>query len=203
MQLHKLAYLLLSVLLVSVGLSASPEPGKEAPAFTGKTSHGTEISLSDLRGKTVVLEWTNHDCPYVKKHYNTGNMQRTQRALIDNDAVWLSIISSAEGTQGYVSAEEANELTASRGAYASYVILDPTGDIGRLYAARTTPQMFLINKDGVVEYMGAIDDKPSTRAQTVKEATNYLLAAWQELKSGKEVSLKSTKPYGCSVKYAD
>ncbi len=203
MQFHKLACLSLSILLVSTGAKALPEPGKAAPFFSGMTSAGTEISLSDFKGKTVVLEWTNHDCPYVKKHYNTGNMQRTQRSLTEDGAVWISVISSAEGTQGYVSAEEANTLTATRGAYADHVILDPSGEVGRLYSARTTPQMFLINKDGIVEYMGAIDDKPSTRAQTVKEATNYLLAAWTELKAGEDVSLKSTKPYGCSVKYAE
>lgn len=182
---------------------ASPEPGKPAPDFTGTTSNGETITLSDLKGKPVVLEWTNHQCPYVVKHYRSGNMQKTQRAVTEAGAFWITIVSSAEGKQGYVTAEEANDLTTSRGSYTDHVILDPSGEIGRLYDARTTPQMFLINEEGTLEYMGAIDDQPSTRAETIAVANNYLLASWGEFKEGKSVSNQSTKPYGCSVKYSD
>lgn len=192
----------LMIVICGAGVNAKPVPGQTAPGFTGVTSSGETISLSDFAGKPVVLEWTNHLCPYVVKHYRSGNMQRTQRSLTEDGAVWISIVSSAEGLQGHVSAEEANNLTSSRGAYADYVVLDPKGDIGRLYEAKTTPQMFLINQQGAVEYMGAIDDQPSTRASTIEGANNYLLAAWSEFKEDKPVSVKSTKPYGCSVKYS-
>tara|TARA_R110002096_G_scaffold171611_3_gene344806 strand:+ start:134 stop:742 length:609 start_codon:yes stop_codon:yes gene_type:complete len=187
----------------SLSANALPVPEKPAPDFTGITTAGETISLAGLRGKNVVLEWTNHECPYVKKHYNTGNMQRTQSELTKEGVVWISIISSAEGLQGYVSAEKADELTASRGSYTDYVVLDPTGKIGKMYNARTTPQMFLINKEGNLEYMGAIDDKPSARATTIDGARNHLLEAWKEIQSGKPVTMRSTKPYGCSVKYSD
>ncbi|WND02200.1 redoxin domain-containing protein [Temperatibacter marinus] len=177
--------------------------GKEAPDFTLKSSMGKTLTLSSLRGKTVMLEWTNHGCPYVKKHYNSGNMQKTQKALTDDGVVWLSIISSAPGKQGYVSAEEANDLSSSRGVYSSHVLLDPTGKVGKLYNAKTTPEMFLIDPKGTIQYMGAIDDKPSARPSSLKGATNYALNAWKSFKEDKEISPNTTKPYGCSVKYAD
>ncbi|WP_417460747.1 redoxin domain-containing protein [Kordiimonas sp.] len=187
----------------TVGAMADPVIGQPAPTFEGMATDGTTISLEDLKGKPVMLEWTNHGCPYVQKHYDGGNMQKTQRALTEDGVVWLSIISSAPGTQGYVSPEEADELTASRGAYPSHVILDPEGKIGRLYDAKTTPHMFLIDASGTLEYMGAIDDKPSARPSSLEGAHNYALAAWEEVKAGEAVSENNTKPYGCTVKYGD
>lgn len=193
-------------MILAVGFPATalgPVPDTLAPEFSGQTTAGETVALSDFRGEWVMLEWTNHDCPYVKKHYSSGNMQRTQQTLTEEGVTWISIISSAPGTQGYVTAEEADTLSASRGVYADMVILDPKGTIGRLYEAKTTPQMFLIDPDGMLKYMGAIDDKPSSRQSSLEGATNYALKAWEAVNSGKEVMPKSTQPYGCSVKYAE
>ena len=196
----------LTVVLLSLSpifsASASPILGKAAPDFNAVTTGGVEISLSELVGKPVVLEWTNHQCPYVKKHYSTGNMQRVQRELTEKGAIWISIISSAEGLQGHVSAEQADTLSSQRGTYNTYTILDPSGEIGRLYSAKTTQQIFLIGSGGMLDYMGAIDDSPSVRRETVATAENYLLSAWTNIAAGTQVKNRSTKPYGCSVKYA-
>lgn len=181
---------------------AEPINGQVAPEFTGRTMMGETVSLQQYRGKPVVLEWTNHECPYVRKHYSSGNMQRTQRTLTEEGAIWISIVSSAPGKQGYVDAAQAQQLTASRASYADVVILDPEGEIGRLYGARTTPHMFLIDEEGVLLYQGAIDDKPSANARSLEGAENYVLSAWQEFSSGQTISNINTKPYGCSVKYS-
>ena len=127
----------------------------------------------------MVLEWTNHDCPYVRKHYETGNMQALQKEATEQGIVWLTIISSAPGTQGYVSAGEANELTSSRRAIPTAVLFDPTGTTGKTYGATNTPHMYVIDKTGVLVYMGAIDDQPSTRKSSVQGANNYVRAALQ------------------------
>ncbi|WP_247119594.1 redoxin domain-containing protein [Kordiimonas marina] len=185
----------------SVAAAAEPVPGKAAPAFTGTDSKGQKISLSDFRGKRVVLEWTNKDCPYVRKHYSSGNMQRLQRALTEDGAVWLSVISSAPGKQGFLTPEEADDVAAREGSYADHIILDPDGVIGRAYGASTTPHMFIIDTDGTLRYMGAIDDRPSTRQASLNGATNYVMKAWTAVKAGQPVNPTSTKPYGCSVKY--
>lgn len=182
---------------------AKPVNDQPAPSFSGVTITGEVINLSDFRGQPVVLEWTNHECPYVRKHYGSGNMQKTQRALTEAGAVWVSIISSAPGEQGYVNAAEAQRLTAERGVYADHVVLDPEGLIGRAYEAKTTPHMFLIDKEGVLKYQGAIDDKPSANPRSLEGATNHVLAAWAEFADGKQISMAQTKPYGCSVKYAE
>jgi peroxiredoxin len=201
--LNKLVFTLIVVVTLSIaGIASGVEVGKPAPDFTAVDSKGNTVSLSDYLGKPVILEWTNHDCPYVRKHYGSGNMQRTQSALTDDGAVWLSIISSAKGEQGYVSGAEADKLTATRGAYPTSVLLDPEGTVGRLYAARTTPHMFLIDEKGIVQYQGAIDDKPSARTESLKGATNYVKAAWESLKAGEVIASTNTKPYGCSVKYS-
>lgn len=190
-----------AVAALSVASFAYPELGSEAPDFTLTDMNGNEITLSDYRGKKVVLEWTNHECPYVKKHYNSGNMQRTQRAVTEDGGVWLSIISSAPGEQGYVSSEKAQALSTERGVYADTVLMDPEGTVGHLFDARTTPQMVLIDEEGIIHYQGAIDDKPSARPSSLEGAKNYLLAAWSEVKAGDDVSEAMTKPYGCGVKY--
>ncbi|MFC4348214.1 redoxin domain-containing protein [Kordiimonas lipolytica] len=195
--------ILIALGLASAACADGPAPGKPAPDFTGRLTNGETVTLSDLRGKPVMLEWTNHDCPYVRKHYGSGNMQRSQRALTEDGVIWISIISSAPGKQGYVSAAEADQLSQARGTYNDMLILDPSGEIGQLYKAKTTPQMFLIDAEGILQYMGAIDDRPSARTSSLDGATNYALQAWEQLKAGDDVSPNSTQPYGCSVKYGD
>jgi peroxiredoxin len=180
---------------------AAPIVGKSAPQFTATDSNGKSHSLADFKGKTVVLEWTNDGCPYVKKHYGSGNMQKLQQEVAAAGGVWLSIISSAPGKQGYVKGPEANQLTTSRAAKPSAVLLDPAGAIGRAYEAQTTPHMFVIDPAGTVRYMGAIDDQPTTEASTVATARNYVREAFNAVKSGGKVAETATDPYGCSVKY--
>ena len=181
---------------------ASPQVGKTAPDFTGVDSNGASVTLSALRGKLVVLEWTNHGCPYVSKHYGAGNMQKTQKAARAKGAVWLSIISSAPGRQGHVDGAEANRLSKTRGAAPSHVILDPKGVIGRKYEATNTPHMFVVGKDGTLLYMGAIDSIRTANPADIPRAKNYVTAALNEIAAGKKVSEPVTRQYGCSVKYA-
>ncbi len=180
---------------------AGPDVGAAAPGFTATTATGETINLADFAGKNVVLEWTNDRCPFVVKHYDTGNMQASQQAVVADGDVWISIISSAPGKQGYVDPETALELSESRGATPTHVVLDPTGAIGRAYAAKTTPHMFVIDAEGTVRYDGAMDDKPSTNHATVEGAENYVLAAYTSVANGEAVATSRTKPYGCSVKY--
>jgi peroxiredoxin len=182
-------------------LAAGPETGKPAPAFMGVDSNGKAHKLSDFAGKTVVLEWSNADCPYVKKHYNSGNMQVTQTAAAAKGAVWLTIVSSAPGKQGAVTAAEANKLTADRKSKPAAVILDPAGTIGKAYEAKTTPHMYVIDGKGILRYQGAIDDKPSSSPDSLNGAKNFVLAALSDMAAGKAVATPETEPYGCSVKY--
>lgn len=196
----------LSVLAAAVFTAPSPavaEPtvGSPAPVFTGVDTKGQKVNLADFRGKTVILEWTNHDCPFVVKHYSSGNMQMTQKKAADDGIVWLSVISSAPGEQGNVSGPEADDLTASRSASPSAVLLDPSGEIGRLYAARTTPHMFIIDPKGTLAYHGAIDSIKSTDVTDIPKAQNYVLNALAQMKAGEPVKPQGTRPYGCSVKY--
>lgn len=179
------------------------QPGKSAPEFTATDSAGKPVQLSTLRGKTVVLEWTNHDCPYVMKHYGSGTMQKLQKDSTDKGVVWLTVVSSAKGRQGHVAGMEADKLTVDRKASPTGVLLDPEGKLGRLYGATTTPHMFVIDKAGTLAYMGAIDDKPSTSRDTIATARPYVREALDALSSGKPVATASTRPYGCSVKYDD
>lgn len=189
--------------LIASTAQASPATGSAAPAFTGVTSNGETISLADFAGKTVVLEWTNDGCPFVKKHYATppSNMQSLQKSAAADDIVWISVISSAEGEQGYADGARANELTTSRGAAPAHVILDPEGTIGKAYGAKTTPHMFVITADGDLVYDGAIDSKPSAKVDDIAKATNYVTAALADVAAGRPVATPATKPYGCSVKY--
>lgn len=175
--------------------------GQLAPAFTAIDSNGKSVSLSNFAGKTVILEWTNDGCPYVKKHYNSGNMQKLQQELTSKGAVWLSIISSAPGKQGHVNGAGANQLSASRSANPTAVLLDPTGTIGHAYEAQTTPHMFVIDKTGKLRYMGAIDDQPSTDTATIATARNYVREAFAAVSAGRQVQESATDAYGCSVKY--
>jgi len=188
-------------LTVATAALANPKIGQDAPAFTGTDSNGKQISLKDFKGKTVVLEWTNHDCPYVRRHYATGNMQKLQKEATTSDVVWLSVISSAPGRQGHVSGKQANELSVSRKASPTKVILDPNGTIGRQYAARTTPHMYIVNATGTLVYKGGIDDNPTSWGEIEPDTKNYVRLALSEMKAGKKISKASTRPYGCSVKY--
>ncbi|MDZ4867842.1 MAG: thioredoxin family protein [Alphaproteobacteria bacterium] len=180
---------------------AAPTIGEPAPAFSAIDTAGKTRSLSEFKGKTVVLEWTNDGCPYVKKHYGAGNMQKLQQEATAGGSVWLTIISSAPGKQGHVDAAGANQLTTSRGAKPSAVLLDPKGDVGRAYEAQTTPHMFVIDKAGTLRYMGAIDDQPTTEADSIPKARNYVREALAAVGSGGKVAQTATDPYGCSVKY--
>ena len=185
-------------------LSSYVENEDSAPEFKLSDSYGNEISLSSFIGKKVVLEWTNHGCPYVAKHYETGNMQSTQEFAKEEEIIWLSIISSAPGTQGYVSSDEANALTITRKASPSHVLFDPTGEVGRIYDAKTTPHMYIINEEGLMKYQGAIDDAGGRgfMSRDLLKAKNYVKESLKEMSTGEEISSPVTKPYGCSVKYA-
>jgi peroxiredoxin len=185
----------------SMNANAGVSVNQPAPDFTAVDSNGNEHSLSDFRGRTVVLEWTNHDCPYVRKHYNSGNMQALQKAATQNGVIWLSIISSAPGKQGHVSGEEANRLTRERNATPTAVLLDESGQIGRLYGAKTTPHMYIIDPEGTLVYMGGIDSIPSANPEDIPRATNYVDVALRSMSSGQPVQDNITRPYGCSVKY--
>jgi len=207
---HSYRYFLSCALVAIVGWSmtsfghagaAEPEINAPAPDFTLVDTHGMEHKLSDSRGKFIVLEWLNHECPFVQKHYNSGNMQNLQKKYTGKDVVWYSIVSSAEGKQGYYPPEEANELTTEKGAAPTAVLIDAGGEVGRLYGARTTPHMFIINPEGTLIYNGAIDDTRSTDVEDIKTATNYVSAALDEAMSGQAVSVATSQPYGCAVKY--
>jgi peroxiredoxin len=175
--------------------------GQAAPNFTLADTYGNKHSLSDYKGKIIVLEWVNHDCPFVGKLYNSGKMQELQKTYTGKGVIWLSMNSSAPGKQGYRTPEEANELTRQKKAAPTALLLDSEGEVGRLYGAKTTPQMFIINKDGILVYDGAIDDIRSTNIDDIAKAKNYVQLALDELLAGKEVSVKTSQPYGCSVKY--
>ena len=182
--------------------AASAKVGNPAPPFTLPSSNGPGVTLADLRGKVVVLEWTNHDCPYVRKHYDTSNMQSLQKEATGQGVAWLTVISSAPGTQGHVTAAQANALTATRSAAPTAVLFDPTGVVGKAYGATNTPHMYVITKDGTLVYAGAIDDKPTTRKSDVQGAHNYVRAALAAVAAGQPVKEPVTRAYGCTVKYA-
>ena len=198
--MHKLLSFALSLLFTTT-LSAAVKIGEPVPNFQLIDSHGNTQELEQFRGKKVILEWTNHLCPFVQKHYDSGNMQGLQQRYTQEDVVWLSIISSAEGLQGFVSAEEANELTDSRNASPSFVLFDPSGDTGRAYGAQTTPHMYIIDEQGVLQYNGAIDSIRSANPADVKNADNYVELGMTSLIAGTTIENTLTRPYGCSVKY--
>jgi peroxiredoxin len=197
-----IAALLTSLLgAASVATGTAPQIGQPAPDFSGTDSKGNMVRLSQYRGKTVVLEWTNADCPYTHKHYASGNMQSVQALAQKNGVVWLTVISSAPGQQGYVNGPAADALTQSRGAVPSAVLLDPSGTLGRLYGAKTTPHMFVIDKNGALQYMGGIDSLATTDISDIPHAEPYLKEAMLAVVQGSPVAHPVTKPYGCSIKY--
>lgn len=191
----------LSLSLYGASDASAAKIGEPAPNFKTLDTYSKPISLDKFKGQIVVLEWTNHDCPFVVKHYESGNMQKTQKSVSGDDVIWLSIVSSAPNKQGYVNAQEANAITIDSKAKPTHKILDPTGEIGRLYGAKTTPHMFVIDKEGDLAYAGAIDDHSTWRQRGLDDAKNYVLAAVSELRDGQSVSTPQTSPYGCSVKY--
>ncbi len=181
----------------------APVVGQAAPDFTGTDTDGKTVKLSDLKGKIVVLEWNNPECPFVVKHYDTKNMQKLQTAAAaKTDVVWLTINSGAEGLQGHLTADTAKEYVAKQEAKPAHYILDSKGEIGQLYQAKTTPHMFVIDKEGVLAYAGAIDDNPTPRKEAVETAKNYVTAAIEALEAGKKVEVATSQPYGCGVKYS-
>ena len=195
-----------SILIVSALFAMSAlavKVGDQAPDFTGTDSRGQTHRLSDYKGKFVVLEWHNNGCPFTKKHYDSGNMQRLQKEWTDKGVVWFTVISSAPGSQGYVTADQENEYMQKMHAAPTAALLDPRGEIGHLYGAKTTPHMFIVNPQGQLIYNGAIDDKATSDASDISSSKNYVSEALQEAKAGQPVAVATTRPYGCSVKYAD
>ena len=182
----------------------NPNVDEQAPSFSGINSYGEQINLSDFIGQPVILEWTNHECPYVAKHYSENNMQDVQKRAQDEGFVWLSIISSTPGDQGHVDKATANALTKSRNAHPTHVLLDESGEIGMKYGAKTTPHMYMIDSSGVLKYKGAIDDVGRGMkffSASLKDAVNYVATQLDDVKNNKSLTISSTVAYGCSVKY--
>lgn len=195
---------LLTLGLVGAALAqagAEAVPGQAAPAFRLTDTKGKAHALSDFKGKIVVLEWTNYECPFVRKHYDAGAMQALQKKWTEKGVVWLTINSSAPGKQGHFTPAEWNEKAAAHKSASTAILLDPDGTVGKAYGAKTTPHMFVIAADGTTAYAGGIDDQPSTDAKTLAGAKNFVDAALGELTAGKVVTVTTSKPYGCGVKY--
>lgn len=188
-------------LMPAMAFADGPDIGKPAPLFTAVDSNGKTWWLADLKGKVVVIETTNHDCPYVRKHYNAKNMQDQQREAAAKGIVWLTSASSAKGEQGYVTAAEANQLTTSRDAAPAAVLLDPQSKIARAYGATVTPHMYIIDANGVLVYKGAIDSIPSSSTSDIPKAKQYVRVGLGEVLAGKPVTDSSTRAYGCTLKY--
>jgi peroxiredoxin len=197
------------VSLAVIGCGQAPQSeapnivGQAAPLFEAADITGKVVSLAALKGKTVVLEWNNPGCPSVQKHYGSGNMQKTQAEATKDGAVWLTVNSGAPGKQGHMNAAEAKAYIAEAKGQPSAYLLDPDGKIGKAFGAKTTPQLYIVNAAGQLAYAGAIDDRPTTSTDDVEGARNHVLTALAELKAGKPVSVPTSRPYGCSVKYAD
>ena len=201
--MNKMLTAFTALAVIAAPASAAPVVGKPAPNFKLADVNGKPVTLSQFRGKTVVLEWNNPECPFVKKHYGSGNMQKAQAAAVKDGVVWLSINSGAPGKQGYMTAAEAKSVLAKSGARPTAYLLDPKGVVGKTYEAKTTPHMYIVNKAGILVYEGGIDDKPTPRPADINGARNHVLAALSELKAGKPVSVATSRPYGCAVKYSD
>lgn len=190
-----------ALLLAGTPAFAAAVVGDAAPDFSAAGASGKTVKLSEHKGKVVVLEWTSNECPFVRKWYDGGDMQGLQKKAAEDGVVWLSVISSAQGKAGYMDAKAAGEWLKTSAAAPADVLLDATGEVGKLYGATTTPHMFVIDKEGKLAYAGAIDSVASTDAKDIPSAKNYVQQALSELKEGKPVSVASTKSYGCGVKY--
>ncbi|WP_457319911.1 redoxin domain-containing protein [Roseateles sp. P5_E11] len=193
---------LLAALILPALAHATANVDAPAPTFSATTADGKTVNLADYKGKTVVLEWTNHDCPYVRKHYGAGNMQTQQKAAAAQGVVWLQVISSAPGQQGHVDGATAQKLNADRGAAPTATLLDPKGELGKLYGAQTTPHMYVIKADGTLAYKGGIDSLATPDKADIAKAEPYVTEALAAVAAGRKVEKASTRPYGCSVKYA-
>ena len=200
--LPSLALAATAAIALASPLAAAQKNGAMAQDFKLTDVNGKTVQLSQFRGKTVVLEWHNPGCPFVAKHYNSGNMQATQKAARQQGAVWLTVNSGAMGKQGHMTGAEAKALMARQNFQSSNYLFDTKGLVGKAYGARTTPHMYIIDGSGVLVYQGGIDDKPTANPADIKDARNHVLAALGEIKSGDRVSVAQSRPYGCSVKYA-
>ena len=199
--MNKKSVILFIILLSSLLFAQQAKLNESAPDFKLTDSNGNEHSLSDFADKIIVLEWLNFDCPFVKKHYDSKNMQSLQETYTAKDVVWLAICSSNEGKQGNFSVEEINKRSKNHDAKFTAYLMDEDGKVGKMYGAKTTPHMYIIDKSGMLVYAGGIDDRATTDVDDIKDSKNYVSAALDELLAGKKVSLQSSTPYGCSVKY--
>jgi len=183
------------------GLLSAKEIGQPAPEFTATNLKGEEVSLSSLKGKVVVLEWVNFDCPFVKKHYASGNLPKLQESYTGKDVVWLTVNSSAAGKQGHLEPSKMSERAAKEGNKASHFLMDTSGTVGKAYDAKVTPHLFIVCKEGTLVYNGAIDSKPSTKAEDIDTADKLFVNALDAVLAGKDVPNAKNQPYGCGVKY--
>lgn len=188
---------------LAIPASANLTAGNPARDFKLRDTDGNIVQLAQFKGKTVVIEWNNPGCPFVKKHYSSGNMQSTQALAKGQGVVWLTVNSGAPGKQGHMTGPQAAAFVKEQAAQPTKYLLDPQGVVGKAYGAKTTPQMYIVNPAGTIVYQGAIDDKPTANVMDIKSARNHVTAALNEMKSGKPVSVAETKPYGCSVKYPE
>ncbi len=200
--LSSIAVTAIATIALASPLAAAQKTGAVAQDFKLTDVNGKTVQLSQFRGKTVVLEWHNPGCPFVSKHYNSGNMQATQKAARQQGAVWLTINSGAKGKQGHMTGTEAKALIAKQNILSSNYLFDTKGLVGKAYGAKTTPHMYIIDGAGILVYQGGIDDKPTANPADIKVARNHVLAALAEIKAGDKVSVAHSRPYGCSVKYA-
>lgn len=200
MSLRHIVLLSTALLFAPLGIAA-PAVDQAAPDFNAVSASGKKISLESLRGKTVVLEWSNNECPFVRKHYDSGNMQRLQQDATAAGVVWLQVLSSAPGKQGYADGPTALRLNSARSAVPSDVVLDPSGSLGRLYGAQTTPHIFIIDAKGTLVYKGGIDSIATADKADIAQAEPYVREALDALAKGKKIANNSTRPYGCSIKY--
>jgi hypothetical protein len=198
----KTRFVLALLFLILAQAAFALRVGDPAPGFTATDSNGKQHSLAQYKGKFVVLEWHNQGCPYTRKHYDSGNMQKLQKQWTSQGVIWLTVISSAPGEQGYVTADQENDYVKRINAAPTAVLLDPKGELGHLYGAKTTPHMFVINPQDQLVYEGAIDDRPTPDLSDVAGATNYVTLALQQAMAGKPITTAATRAYGCSVKYA-
>lgn len=203
MALLGLAVLAIADSKMSGDMTLTASVGKAAPNFTLTDANGETHSLSDFKGKYVVLEWTNFGCPFVVAHYNSGNMPQLQADMSKKDVVWLSICSSAPGKQGYYEGKELKAAIEKNGLKSSAYLIDADGTVGRMYNAKTTPNMYVVDPNGTLIYAGAIDDHPTVKQDEVKGSTNYVKAALMQAMAGEKIAVSNTQPYGCGVKYAD
>jgi len=206
MTIRQLIISVFAVLLIGLApsdvLAQEATVNQQAPNFTLTAADGETHSLSDFEGKYVVLEWLNYGCPFVQKHYESGNMQQLQKTYTEKDAVWLSIVSSAEGKQGYYPPNEMLEQKKKHDGEMTAILMDTSGEVGRAYGAQVTPHMYVISPEGQLIYKGGIDDKPTTDTADIEGATNYVQLALDQAMSGEEVKVQTARPYGCTVKYA-